>query len=289
MAPSPQTGHLIAPDGATLPYFTFGQGTRPMVYIPGAGDGIATAHEASKRLRSWLKGYDKHFKVLYISRREGLSTAHTHAHVACDVAWMMEQLQWGPSLIEGQSAGGAIAQHLAAQRPDLTALLVLSSTAAWLEPHAREIVSRWRELVVQKQWPAFFEQVAHSMWQDRRMSMLRPFERLLAQQAVPKHPERLLAILDNLLAMDQRDLLPRIQAPTLVSAGKLDALFGPTQQLDMAQQIPSTHLYFGEQYGHGHDIANPGHARRVAAFARMHSRTLWPMEPWQPSASVEAI
>ena len=289
MGSSIQTGHLISPDGATLPYFMFGQGSRPMVYIPGAGDGIATAHHASRRLKGWLRGYEKHFKVLYVSRREGLGPTHTHAHVAQDVAWMMDQLQWGPSLIEGQSAGGAIAQQLAHQRPDLTALLVLSSTAAWLEPHAQEIIAQWRALVVQRDWPSFFEQVAHSMWQDRRMVMLRPFERLLIQQAIPKDPDRLLAILDHLIGMDQRDILSTISAPTLVSAGRLDALFGPAQQLNMAELIPNTHVYFGDQYGHGHDIANPGHALRVAAFARMHGLGRWPVKPWERDLAVEAI
>jgi hypothetical protein len=57
----------------------------------------------------------------------------------------------------------------------------------------------------------------------------------------------------------------------------------------MAELIPSTHVYFGEQYGHGHDIANPDHARRVAAFARMHSLPRWPIEPWKQTNSIEAI
>lgn len=271
---SVQTGILRTPDGAQLSYFTFGNGQRPMVYIPGAGDGLATAHQASQRLKWWIKGYDKHFKGLYISRRDPLSSTHTHEDIARDVIWAMETLGWGPSLIEGQSAGGAIAQWVAALRPDLAPLLVLSSTAGWLEDHAVETIQQWRQFAIDGNWSDFFDGVARCMWQDRRMLMLRPFERLLTQNAVPTQPERLLAILDQLLRMDHRPMLSELQSQTLISAGTLDLLFPPTQQKVLSELIPNTHLYLGDRYGHGHDIANPKHAQRVAAFARMHQKHL---------------
>lgn len=45
-----------------------------------------------------------------------------------DVAALIEQLDLGPSIVVGYSMGGAIAQMLAHQRPDLVAGLVLSGT-----------------------------------------------------------------------------------------------------------------------------------------------------------------
>lgn len=268
------TGKLTTPDGALISYLTCGHGPRRMVYIPGAGDGVASAGDAARGLSWWMRGRERYFEVLYISRREPLHASTSLHTQAQDMIWVMEQLCWGPSIVEGQSAGGLIAQLMAASRPDLVPLLVLSSSAAHLDDCARAHCREWLDLIEQNRWGAFFEHFAMLLWRDTRLAILRPFQRLLHQATCPQHPERLTHIIKSLLDVDHRSILPQVQAPTLVIGGAQDKIFGPELQNEMASALPNSTLLLTQGYGHGHDLENPLHIQRVAAFARLHNARL---------------
>lgn len=267
--PNLQQGTLQLPDGARISYLTGGEGTRPLVFLPGAGDGLATACELSGRLTGWLRGRFERFHVLYVSRREPLTRQVSLRQQARDVAYVMEQLGWPASLIEAQSAGGPIGQWLAVERPELVSGLVLSSTAAWLDAPARAQVEAWLEMVQREDWDAFFASAASLFWRDERAAMLRPFLRLLCSMARPAAPARLEVILGQLLELDHRDLLGRITAPTLVTGGLDDRIFSPALQREMAARIPRATVTLHDSYGHGNDLENPEHVRLLTAFARL--------------------
>ena len=267
---------LTTPDGAQLAYLTLGDGPRRMIYLPGAGDGIARADEAKERLLWWLKARAGYFSVLYLSRRDPLPVDWTLEDQARDVIWAVEQLGWAPALLEAQSAGGPVGQLVAAKRPDLAPLLVLSSTAAWLDEAARALCQRWLDQVLRADWEGFFEETTRHLWQDARYASLRPFRRLLTGLATPSDPRRLAHILGQLLTLDHRALLPTIKTPVLVSAGEQDKLFGPQLQRQMSALLPQSELILTPGFGHGHDMENPQHVQLVAAFARLHNRRLRP-------------
>ena len=207
--------------------------------------------------------------MLYVSRREPLTEDIDLAQQARDLAQLMDHLGWPPSVIEAQSAGGPIGQHLAAQRPDLVSGLVLSSTAAWLDARARAPVIAWMEMIEREQWESFFASTAELFWRDDRVAMLRPFQRLLSAMARPRRPERLALMLGQLLELDQRQLLERITAPTLVTGGAEDQIFSAALQRQMAAQIPQSTLSLQPGFGHGNDLENPAHLELVSAFARL--------------------
>ena len=82
-------GRFTTPDGAQLPYLITGSGPRPMVYIPGAGDGLASADQLGSRMKWWLAGRLDYFRVLYVGRRAGLRPPlqDTPAHSERMVCW----------------------------------------------------------------------------------------------------------------------------------------------------------------------------------------------------------
>lgn len=245
-----------------------------MVYIPGAGDGLATASQAATRLLWWLKWRGQFFEVLYLSRRDPLPVGFSLEDQAADVAWAMEQLQWGPALIEAQSAGGPLGQLVAATRPDLAPLLVLSSSAAFLDDHAKAQLGVWLDEIVRGDWASFFDGTAKMLWQGTKLTALRPFKKLLSDLATPQDPARLITILQGLLEVDHRRLLSTLESPVLISAGAQDELFRPSLQQEMSGLIKRSTLILTEGFGHGHDMENPQHVERVAAFARLHNSLL---------------
>lgn len=266
----PRTGELILPDGGRMSFLELGQGGRPLVFLPGAGDGLASVGQAAGTIAMWLRAKARYFRVIYLSRRESAEAVSLSTHAA-DVIWAMEALQLGPALVEAQSAGGPVGQLVAALRPDRVAALALSSTTAWLEPGARTLCTSWLDQARQGSWERFFEETAELMWRSSHRTLLRAFHHAIQRRVTPD-PTRLVSILSNLLEVDHRALLPTIQVPTLVIGGEDDKIFSAASQRAMAAAIPSARAVLTPGHGHGHDLENPRHDETIAAFARLHAR-----------------
>jgi pimeloyl-ACP methyl ester carboxylesterase len=82
----------------------------------------------------------------------------------------------------------------------------------------------------------------------------------------PRYPERLERVLEGLLDVDNREILPRITCSTLVIDGADDRIFGPELQREMAELIPDSRLKLYPGYGHGNDQENPDYNVQVEQF-----------------------
>lgn len=262
-------GFVEAGDGAQIHYLIVGHGARPLVFLPGAGDALATADRLSHRLVWWLESRAEHFSILYVSRRSPLPPDITMAQQAEDVALVMKTLGWPPSLIEAQSAAGPIGVMLGILYPELVAGLVLSSSAVWLDDDAYTQCSRWLELLEHNQWEAFLSEATELFWQGEIATALKPFQRLLAKIASERPVQRICTILSQLLCLDMRPELEQLTVPTLVTGGELDRVFGVELQREMASMIPDSTLVIQKGFGHGNDLENPSHINLLAAFARL--------------------
>jgi pimeloyl-ACP methyl ester carboxylesterase len=268
------TGDVETEDGARVSYMRFGVGSRRLVFIPGAGDGLADASGAARRLSWWMRDRARRFDVLYVSRRVGLTLDVSLERQADDVARVMEHLSFGPALVEAQSAGGSIGQLLAARRPDLAPALVLSSSSARLNDATRAMCARWLHLARARDWEGFFDATAPVFFPGPTGAMLRSFSGLLRDLITPEDPRRVEAILEQLIAFDHRELLTDLSVPVLISAGADDMIFPTSQQHEMNALIPRSTLILSPGFGHSHDLENPAHVDRVAAFARLHGVAL---------------
>ncbi len=262
-------GCVDAGDGSQISYLVVGNGPRPMVFLPGAGDALATADRLSHRLVWWLEGRAEHFRVLYVSRRTPLSPDVSMAQQADDVARVMEHLNWPASLVEAQSAAGPVGVHLALRHPERVAALVLSSSAVWLDEQAYETCTRWLDLLEQNQWERFLDEATELFWQGEIAALLKPFQRLLARIASERPVQRISTILTQLLCVDLREELEQLAVPTLITGGENDRIFSASLQSAMADEIPDSTVVIQSGYGHGNDLENPEHINLLAAFARL--------------------
>ena len=278
--------NFTTPAGAQLPYLVTGSGPRHMIYVPGAGDGLASADQLRERMSWWLKGRGEYFRILYVGRRTGLTPQVGLEEQARDIAALLEHLDWPTSLLEGQSAGGALAQQLAVVAPERVGALALSSTMGWLDEAARAQVTQWLELLEAQDWERFFSSMVGHFWSDARSLNLQPFRRLLTRLATPRDPSRLACILNQLLTLDHRDMLGHIQAPTLITGGLDDGIFSPQLQLAMAELIPRAQVVMQPGFGHSNDLENPAHVKLLAAFARLHVRRAAPLAAASGEASL---
>ena len=200
-----------------------------------------------------------------LSRRQPVPQDYSIEQHADDMLWAIEQLSWGQTFLECNSAGGPVGQWIAVKRPDLIRGLILSCTLHRTDEHARAILLYWIELAKQGKWAELnWSSIVYTF--HKQLWLYRLFRPLLGLLRKPTHPERLERILSSLLYLDNRPILPRISSPTLVIAGADDRIITADIQREMAALIPDSRLILYPGYGHGNDIENPQYRKEVAHF-----------------------
>lgn len=259
---------LALRDGVEMPYLELGRGGPEIVLIPGAGDGLSTAHDAARGLAWFYRRRAGRFPMLVLSRRERIPPRYAVERHAENYIEAIERLTRGPVILECNSAGGPIGQIIAAWRPDLVRGLVLASTSHRMDDRARTVIRYWLDLIEHRKWGEFGWDTSvktyRSLSRIRRLKFLiKPFLRAFTK---PRDPERMENLLLGLLDADNSELLPSISAPTLVFGGKEDPIFGAGIQREMADLIPGSRLALASGYLHGADLESPRYPEEFGQF-----------------------
>jgi pimeloyl-ACP methyl ester carboxylesterase len=268
LLPRYEKGSLIAPGGDRISYLMLGDGPVPLVLIPGGGDGLATVSDAARRIAFFYRKRASRYRMLLLSRRQPIPSGFTVERHAGDYAWAMELLEWEPSVIECNSAGGPIGQWLAVKQPDLVRGLILSCTLHRTDPHTRAVIEHWMSLVRRGWWYELRMSSIEYIYRPQTVEKYQRFLPLLRLLRDPRYPERLARIFEELLDLDNRPILPDIDHPVLVIGGDDDRVIPAHIQREMADLIPNSHLILYPGYGHGNDQENPDYERQVDAFTR---------------------
>jgi pimeloyl-ACP methyl ester carboxylesterase len=155
----------------------------------------------------------------------------------------------GPVDVIGFSTGGEIAQYLAADHGQLVGRLVLSDTGCRLGKDAKALLHAARDKATSGRAAEAQADVAAHMDFGRLGGGL---VRLLGKRMMkePADASDYVATLDADLAHDATQMLPRINAPTLVIAGTRDFFYPESILRETADRIPDATLRPYEGVGH---------------------------------------
>lgn len=237
---------MPAPDGFPLAVQVTGPADGPPLLLLA---GQANNHHWWDRVRD---GFEDRWRTISLDQRgtgdsRGPVGEWTTRSFAADAAAVLDHLGTGPVAVYGTSMGGRVAQLLAAVHPHLVARLVLACTSPGGEhAHERDAVVR-RELADPD--PA------------RRRASLRE---LFYTDAWPHRPEDSVLFGDRHMSTEETrahlrvsgrhdawDLLPGIEAPTLVLHGTDDRMVPTANAPLLAERIPGAllHLHDGGRHG----------------------------------------
>lgn len=187
---------------------------------------------------------------------------------AGDAAAVLREVGLSPALVVGYSMGGAIAQLVAHEHPDVVRGLVLSGTAQhWKDPQTRRV---WRAMgalglslsvAPRLSWRAGFRRVG---LEDSPQTAW-PLSEMLRHQA------RDLAEAGRELGrFDSRPWLPSVKAPSAVVLTTRDTAVAPTKQRELAAALgaqvfeaPITHLQITTRF----ERYNPALLKALAAVS----------------------
>lgn len=206
----------------------------------------------SNSLGSTLEMWDPQVRVLasrfrclrYDTRGHGRSQAASQpiaiADLAADLVALMTALNIGQADVVGLSMGGMTAQMLAVQRPDLVRRLVLMATSANMT--GLPIWGERAKLVREKGMGAVVETVLGRMFTAGFRTAQPAVAAQTAAQINRADPASYAACCEAIGAMDIRDAIRGIAAPTLVIAGALDPATPVAMHSEIQAQIPGADL-----------------------------------------------
>jgi pimeloyl-ACP methyl ester carboxylesterase len=166
---------------------------------------------------------------------------------AADAAAILRELGVAPALVVGYSMGGAIAQLIARDHPDVVRGLVLSGTAQhWQDPETRRV---WRSMGA---LGLMLSVAPRSTWRSgfRRVGLPDSPRTAWARSEMLRHSARDLAEAGRELGrFDSRPWLASVQAPSAVVLTTRDSAVHPAKQRELASALgaqvfetPTNHL-----------------------------------------------
>lgn len=255
-----------------LPFNRFGRGSRTLIVLQGMQfENRPQSGLAARFTRNLYRGLEAEYTVYVVTRKPGLPRAYSLREMSDDYAAMIRKESGEPLDIVGLSTGGLIAQHLAAEHPDLIRRLVLHSSAYRLSEEAIHLQLRVGNLACEGRWRAAYAAVFAAM--VPRQSAARYMANVAGWLASPlggmllgrpSDPSDLLVTYEASSTHNFKDRLAEIKIPTLLLAGDRDPFYTPTLFRETARGIPNATLLLYE--GAGHPASGKRLARDMQSF-----------------------
>lgn len=232
-------------------YIRFGTGKKNLIMLPGLGDALRTVRGTALPMALYYGPLAKDFTVYMFSRKKVLPKGYTTRDMARDLKVTMEELGIDKASVLGVSMGGMIAQHFAADYPELVEKLVLVVTCARENPILLESLGEWMGYAEAGDHTAFLDSNVRRIYSDvyyRKNKWMIP---IMGKLTKPESYDRFFIQAEACRSHDAYDRLGQIFAPALVMGGEQDQALGADASRELAARIPEAQLKMYPQFGHG--------------------------------------
>lgn len=192
--------------------------------------------------------------------------------MADDVLEILNGVEVGHCHFIGHALGGLVGLELALREPTRVSSLILANS--WAKPnlHTERCFAMRRELLKNSGIAAYVRAqpifLYPADWLEEHAAQIAQEEAAGIRNF--QGESNLLSRMDALLRFDITDGLPRIAAPTLVTASQDDVLVPWTCSRFLAGQLPNAELWLSPKGGHAFTVVEPAaFNERMLAFLRV--------------------
>ena len=250
----------------SMDYVIFGKGKKPLVIVPGLGDGLQTVKGMAQMLALTYREFAKVYKVYVFSRINELPENYTTRNMAADVAEAMEILNITGAYVMGISQGGMIAQWLAVDFPERVQRLILTVTTAKPSQLARERIEHWQKLSQSGNFKHLMLDIAKHSYTQKSYQTWRLLYNVMGIFGRIKDKQRISIQAVSCLKHDSLVVLERISCPTLIIGAEKDNVLGVEDSLELHQHIKDSQLTLLPECGHALYEQNKNFQNRVLVF-----------------------
>ena len=256
----------LSRNGKTIDYLTFGTGKRPLIIIPGLGDGLQTVKGMAMPLSITYRILAERYKIYVFSRINELRQGYTTRDMAADVAEAMETLNLDAAYVMGISQGGMIAQWLAVDYPESVQRLILAVTTAKPSQIARERIEHWQKLSQSGNFKHLMLDIAKRSYTQKSYQKWRLLYNVMGIFGRIKDKQRIDIQSVSCLKHDSLDFLEKINCPTLIIGAEKDDVLGVDGSLGLHQHIKDSQFTILPECGHALYEQNKDFQKRVLVF-----------------------
>ena len=249
-----------------MDYVTFGKGKKPLVIIPGLGDGVQTVKGKAQLFSLSYRLLAKRYKIYVFSRINELRQGYTTRDMAADVAEAMETLNLDAAYVMGISQGGMIAQWLAVDFPERVQRLILAVTTAKPSQLARERIEHWQKLSQSGNFKHLMLDIAQHSYTQKSYQKWRLLYNVMGIFGRIKDKQRIDIQSVSCLKHDSLDFLEKINCPTLIIGAEKDDVLGVDGSLGLHQHIKDSQFTILPECGHALYEQNKDFQKRVLVF-----------------------
>ena len=243
-------GETLYFNNKSMDYVTFGKGKKPLVIIPGLGDGVQTVKGKAQLFSLSYRLLAKHYKIYVFSRINELRQGYTTRDMAADVAEAMETLNLYAAYVMGISQGGMIAQWLAVDFPGRVQRLILAVTTAEPSQLARERIEHWQKLSQSGNFKHLMLDIAQHSYTQKSYQKWRFLYNIMGRLGRIKDEKRIVIQSQSCLEHNSLEVLKEIHCPTLVLGALEDDVIGVKGSKELAKAISGCQLLILKHSGH---------------------------------------
>ena len=259
-------GKTLYFNNKSMDYVTFGKGKKPLVIIPGLGDGVQTVKGKAQLFSLSYRLLAKHYKIYVFSRINELRQGYTTRDMAADVAEAMETLNLYAAYVMGISQGGMIAQWLAVDFPGRVQRLILAVTTAEPSQLARERIEHWQKLSQSGNFKHLMLDIAQHSYTQKSYQKWRFLYNIMGRLGRIKDEKRIVIQSQSCLEHNSREVLKEIQCPTFVLGALEDDVIGVDGSKELAKAISDCQLLILKHSGHALYEENKAFQEAVCGF-----------------------
>jgi pimeloyl-ACP methyl ester carboxylesterase len=236
-----------------IPYVRFGEGEKTWLVFSG-GPGTVLPSGFMIRVFGHLKHLSKSYVIYAMSRKSGLPEGYTTRDMAEDYATVIrDEFNGEPHDVIGTSYGGLIAQHLAADHPELVRRLVIAMSVYRFSEEGNEVDMKSAQMLSEGKKREALKALYPILEGGRiKKAFMKFFMGYIAPLvwSTPDNPSDLLVEGKAEMAHNTKNRLSEIKVPTLVIGGDKD-YYCPVERLrETASGIPNAKLVLYEGKGH---------------------------------------